>query len=72
MGFPIVLDGAADTIEFSPDNGSNWETISGINEIHTFTNTGEKLKVRITANNTRTITIDDSTGTHPVQIITNE
>ncbi len=43
------------TLQLSADGGDNWETVTNDTE-HTFTNTGDTLKIKITASNTSYIT----------------
>ena len=72
MTFPLTFSGG-DTVELSADNGSNWETVSALNTTHTFTNTGEKLLMRITVGGTRYIKVRDSIGGDtPIEVFINE
>jgi len=43
------------TIQLTADDGSNWETVTN-DTLHTFTNTGDSLKIKITASSTSYIT----------------
>ena len=55
------------TVEFTADGGSNWETAS-FNTTHTFTNTGTNLKMRITANQTATLSVRASGVDSPFKL----
>lgn len=53
---PVIESGSANlTYELSADDGSNWESVT-VSSLHTFTNVGTKLRWRITASGSATIT----------------
>lgn len=53
---PVVESGSDNlTYELSADDGSNWESVTS-GDLHTFANVGTKLRWRITASDSATIT----------------
>lgn len=51
------------TFTFSAtNNGSTWESVTDINALHTFTTTGDNLKIRINSTTGESIDLQDSQG----------
>jgi len=72
MTFPLTFSGSGDLIELSADGGSNWETFTPDTN-STFTNTGEKLLMRITSDAGTYIKVRDADGGDtPIEVFYNE
>ena len=60
------------TYYLSADDGTNWETVTNGTH-HFFTNTGYKLKLKITASGSAQIDVDDSDeNSYPVEVRVNQ
>lgn len=68
-GAGLKYSGAVLTYELSADGGSNYEG-STLNAAHTFTNTGEDLRYRVTSAGSNTITIIGTSDETPIKLIT--